>query len=212
LNGTPSRTAFDIPDKGPVIDPPLKTKADIDAVISGDIDFEKTTPFVRQTLQDLRAEVGNEATVLGFVGAPYTLATYCVEGGSSKSYTAIKRMMFTEPELLHALLAKLADNIAAYCIFQIESGAQVVQMFDSWAGVLTPAGASCTKLCFSFFSGSLHSKMYTNVFLALYDHTFISRQTTTFLPPPTRRSSLGRSRPPTPRRPSSFTFRKEGFC
>lgn len=131
-------SAFDIPDKGPVIDPPLKTKADIDAVVSGDIDYASTTPFVAQTLGDLRKEVGNQATVLGFVGAPYTLATYCVEGGSSKSYTAIKRMMFTEPELLHALLAKLADNIAAYCIFQIESGAQVVQMFDSWAGVLTP--------------------------------------------------------------------------
>jgi uroporphyrinogen decarboxylase len=139
--------AFDIPDRGPVIDPPLRTRADIDAVISGDIDFASTTPFVRKTLQDLRAEVGNEATVLGFVGAPYTLATYCVEGGSSKSYTAIKQMMFTEPALLHALLGKIADNIAAYCIFQIESGAQVVQMFDSWAGVLTPRGKRVVALC-----------------------------------------------------------------
>lgn len=111
---------------------------DIDAVISGGIDYQSTTPFVSQTLGDLRKEVGKDATVLGFVGAPYTLATYCIEGGSSKSYTQIKRMMFTEPELLHALLGKLADNIADYCNFQIDSGAQVVQMFDSWAGVLTP--------------------------------------------------------------------------
>ncbi len=128
---------FDIPDKGPVIDPPLRTKEQIDRV--HEIDCEATAPFVRETLQALRAEVKDQAAVLGFVGAPYTLATYCIEGGSSKSYTTIKKMAFTEPELLHSLLQKFADNIAAYCIFQIESGAQIVQMFDSWAGQLSPA-------------------------------------------------------------------------
>ena len=128
---------FDIPDKGPIIDPPLRTKEQIEKV--HEIDCEATAPFVRETLQALRKEVGNQAAVLGFVGAPYTLATYCIEGGSSKSYTTIKKMAFTEPELLHTLLQKFADNIAAYCIFQIESGAQVVQMFDSWAGQLAPA-------------------------------------------------------------------------
>lgn len=127
---------FDIPDKGPVIDPPLRTKADIDAV--HELDCEATAPFVRQTLQDLRKEVGNEAAVLGFVGAPYTLGTYCCEGGSSKNYTTIKRMMYTEPDLLHSLLGKFADNIGAYANFQIESGAQCIQMFDSWAGQLSP--------------------------------------------------------------------------
>lgn len=127
---------FQIPDRGPVIDPPLRTKADIDAVHP--LDCEKTAPFVRQTLEALRKEVNGEAAVLGFVGAPYTLATYCVEGGSSKNYTTIKKMAFTEPELLHTLLSKFADNIADYCIFQIDAGAQVVQMFDSWAGQLNP--------------------------------------------------------------------------
>lgn len=127
---------FDIPDRGPVIDPPLRTKEQIDAV--HELDCEKTAPFVRETLQALRKEVDGQAAVLGFVGAPYTLATYCIEGGSSKSYTTIKKMAFTEPELLHTLLTKFADNIADYCIFQIESGAQVVQMFDSWAGQLAP--------------------------------------------------------------------------
>jgi uroporphyrinogen decarboxylase len=127
---------FEIPDKGPVIQPPLRTREQIDKVHA--LDCEKTAPFVRQTLQDLRREVGNEATVLGFVGAPYTLATYCIEGGSSKSYTTIKQMAYNEPALLHSLLSKFADNIAAYTIFQIESGAQVVQMFDSWAGQLSP--------------------------------------------------------------------------
>jgi len=128
---------FQIPDKGPVIDPPLRTKADIDAV--HEIDCEKTAPFVRETLQALRKEVGNEAAVLGFVGAPYTLATYCIEGGSSKSYSEIKKMAFTEPALLHNLLEKFAKNIAAYAIFQIDAGAQAIQLFDSWAGQLAPA-------------------------------------------------------------------------
>lgn len=127
---------FDIPDRGPVIEPPLRTKEQIEAV--HDIDCEKTAPFVRQTLQALRKEVDGQAAVLGFVGAPYTLATYCIEGGSSKSYTTIKKMAFTEPELLHTLLKKFANNIADYCIFQIDAGAQVVQMFDSWAGQLSP--------------------------------------------------------------------------
>lgn len=127
---------FQIPDRGPVIEPALTTKQQIDAV--HDLDCEKTAPFVRQTLEALRKEVDGQAAVLGFVGAPYTLATYCIEGGSSKSYMNIKKMAFTEPDLLHTLLEKFADNIAAYCIFQIDAGAQVVQMFDSWAGQLSP--------------------------------------------------------------------------
>jgi len=76
--------------------------------------------------------------VLGFVGAPWTLAAYAVEGKSSKSYAVIKAMAFREPALLHQLLGHLADSIAAYVRYQIDSGAQVVQMFDSWAGQLSP--------------------------------------------------------------------------
>lgn len=128
---------FDIPDRGPVIDPPLRTREAIEAVT--EINSEKTAPFVRETLQNLRREIKNEAAILGFVGAPYTLATYCVEGGSSKSYSTIKKMAFTEPDLLHMLLSKFADNIGKYACFQIDSGAQVIQLFDSWAGQLSPA-------------------------------------------------------------------------
>lgn len=127
---------FQIPDGGPVIDPPLRTREQIEAV--HELDCEKTAPFVRETLQALKKEVDGQAAILGFVGAPYTLATYCIEGGSSKSYTTIKKMAFTEPELLHTLLTKFANNIADYCIFQIDAGAEVMQMFDSWAGQLSP--------------------------------------------------------------------------
>ncbi|GJQ11579.1 hypothetical protein GpartN1_g3370.t1 [Galdieria partita] len=128
--------AFDIPDKGPVIERPLRTKEDIERV--HELQPERSTPFVRETLKALREAVSDEATVLGFVAAPYTLATYCVEGGNSKSYSAIKKMAFTEPELLHQLLEKFSHNLAIYCCYQIESGAQAIQIFDSWAGQLSP--------------------------------------------------------------------------
>ena len=84
------------------------------------------------------AQVGGGATVLGFVGAPWTLATYCVEGGSSRTYTVIKTMAMQAPALLHSLLDHLAEQVAAYAIFQIEAGAQCVQIFDSWGGQLPP--------------------------------------------------------------------------
>ena len=102
------------------------------------IDPIKYTPFVAEALKNLRAEVGNRATVLGFVGCPYTLATYMVEGGSSKEYKEIKTMGYESPEILHAMLKALADNIGDYALYQIEAGAQVIQVFDSWAGNLSP--------------------------------------------------------------------------
>jgi len=101
-------------------------------------DWATAMPFVKQTLGDLRTRVGNKATVLGFVGLPYTLATYLVEGGTSKEYLEIKKMMWSEPKMLHTMLEKLAENIGEYANFQIQSGAQVIQVFDSWAGSLSP--------------------------------------------------------------------------
>jgi len=102
------------------------------------IDPVKSTPFVAEALKNLRREVGNKATVLGFVGLPYTLATYMVEGGSSKEYKEIKTLGYQNPKVLHAMLDRLAENIGAYANFQIDAGAQVIQVFDSWAGNLSP--------------------------------------------------------------------------
>jgi uroporphyrinogen decarboxylase len=128
---------FDIVEsKGPVIDPPIRTQAQVDAV--HDLDPETDLPFIRTILEALRQEVGNEATVLGFVGAPWTLSAYAIEGKSSKDYAIIKNLAFTQPKVMHQLLAKVADNIATYVRYQIDCGAQVVQMFDSWAGQLSP--------------------------------------------------------------------------
>ncbi|MDB9493710.1 uroporphyrinogen decarboxylase [Spirulina major CS-329] len=128
---------FDIIEsKGPIIDPPIRTMAQVEQLTP--LEPDTSLPFIRTILQTLRQEVGNESTVLGFVGAPWTLAAYAVEGKSSKNYAVIKRMAFSEPTVLHALLAKIADAIATYTCYQIDCGAQVVQMFDSWAGQLSP--------------------------------------------------------------------------
>ncbi|MCT0218359.1 uroporphyrinogen decarboxylase [Synechococcus sp. CS-1329] len=128
---------FDIIEsKGPIIDPPIRSLAQVEALRP--LDPAASLPFVGEVLGRLRQSVGNEAAVLGFVGAPWTLAAYAVEGKSSKNYAVIKAMAFQEPALLHQLLGLLADSIAAYVCYQIESGAQVVQLFDSWAGQLSP--------------------------------------------------------------------------
>lgn len=81
---------------------------------------EEAVPFVGESLRQVKQAVGNESTVLGFVGAPFTLASYIVEGGSSKNYTHIKKLAFQSPEILHALLGKLADNIADYVRYQVK--------------------------------------------------------------------------------------------
>lgn len=98
----------------------------------------ESTPFVAEALKALRQEVGPETAVLGFVGCPYTLATYLVEGKTSKEYLEIKKMALNEPQLLHSILQQLADNIGDYALYQIENGAQLIQIFDSWAGHLSP--------------------------------------------------------------------------
>ena len=95
------------------------------------IDPSTAAPFVAEALRTLRQEVTPETAVLGFVGCPYTLATYLVEGKSSKEYLEIKKMAFNEPELLHMILLKLAESIGEYALFQIENGAQLIQIFDS---------------------------------------------------------------------------------
>jgi len=126
---------FDIKEKeGPVC--PLYRNMEMVKTMHS-MDWSKVT-FVEKTLRSLRETVGNQATVLGFVGCPYTLATYLVEGKSSQAYLNIKKMMYEAPEVLHAILNNLADGIGDYANFQIDAGAQVIQVFDSWAGSLSP--------------------------------------------------------------------------
>ena len=87
-------------------------------------------------VRTIRRELTGEGPLIGFSGSPWTLATYMVEGGSSKAFTKIKKMLYSEPHLLHALLDKLADSVILYLNAQIKAGAQAVMVFDTWGGVL----------------------------------------------------------------------------
>ncbi|XP_010525378.1 PREDICTED: uroporphyrinogen decarboxylase 2, chloroplastic [Tarenaya hassleriana] len=122
--------------KGPIIFNPPETAADVDQV--REFIPEESVPYVGEALRILRNEVGNEAAVLGFVGAPFTLSSYVVEGGSSKNFTKIKRLAFSQPKVLHALLQKFTASMIKYIRYQADSGAQAVQIFDSWATELSP--------------------------------------------------------------------------
>jgi uroporphyrinogen decarboxylase len=87
--------------------------------------MDGSTPYVGEALRRVSEAVGNEAAVLGFAGAPFTLASYIVEGGSSRNYAILKKMAFSDPTVLHALLDKLTVNITDYCRYQADNGAQV---------------------------------------------------------------------------------------
>jgi uroporphyrinogen decarboxylase len=121
---------------GPHIGAPLRTRAAIDELRVPDP--HECTPYVFGALRAIRRELAPEVALIGFAGAPFTMATYMVEGGSSKSFSWIKRLMWQEPEAAHKLLATCADTVACYLTAQIEAGADAVMLFDTWAGILSP--------------------------------------------------------------------------
>jgi len=125
----------ELTDKGPEIGQPIRSMADIQKLRIPDPADE--VPFVGAILKRLRSELNGQVPLVGFSGAPWTLASYMIEGGGSKSFAEIKKMAFSEPDTLRSLLDKLASTIIAYVRFQIEAGAQVVQLFDTWAGELS---------------------------------------------------------------------------
>ncbi len=122
--------------KGPLIENPIRTLNQIENL--RELIPSESLNFVGDVLTSLKKDINNDATLLGFVGAPWTLAAYVVEGKSSKNYSIIKSMAFRESDLLHKLLDHFAKSIGEYLKFQIKSGAQIVQIFDSWAGQLSP--------------------------------------------------------------------------
>ena len=125
-----------IESKGPIIENPIRTYDHVKNLRQ--LNPNDSLSFVGEVLSSLRKDIKNEATLLGFVGAPWTLAAYVVEGKSSKNYSIIKSMAFREPDILHRLLDHFAQSIGEYLKYQIKSGAQIVQIFDSWAGQLSP--------------------------------------------------------------------------
>jgi uroporphyrinogen decarboxylase len=123
-----------VPGVGPVVARPVRTLADVAAI--PDLTPEHV-PFTTAAIRSLVAELG-ATPLIGFAGAPFTVASYLVEGGPSKDHALTKAMMYGAPDLWDALLGKIAAIDAAYLRVQVEAGASAIQLFDSWAGALTP--------------------------------------------------------------------------
>lgn len=122
------------PGIGPVVANPVRTLADVEAI--PDLTPEHV-PFITAAVRSLVGELG-ATPLIGFAGAPFTVASYLVEGGPSKEHAKTKAMMFGAPEVWDALMRKIAGIASAYLAVQVEAGASAVQLFDSWAGALTP--------------------------------------------------------------------------
>ena len=121
---------------GPVFEHPIRTMADVEALRIPQM--EQDVPYVLETLKILRRELATRVPLIGFGGAPFTLACYMVEGKGSKDWATIKRMMYAAPEVYHALMEKVTMMSMEYLNAQIKAGAQVIQIFDTWGGVLSP--------------------------------------------------------------------------
>lgn len=121
---------------GPVFTDPISHQKTIDQLCIPAIDDK--LHFVTDAINLTHKKLNNEIPLIGFTGSPFTLATYMVEGKSSKQFNRIRRMLYKRPDLLHRLLTKLAQTIEQYVLAQVQAGADVIMMFDTWGGLLTP--------------------------------------------------------------------------
>ncbi|MBU2514161.1 uroporphyrinogen decarboxylase [bacterium] len=121
---------------GPVLANPIKNQRDIDHLHP--LIPEKSTSYVGEILRLIRQQISGRAPVIGFAGAPFTLACYMIEGGNSKLFSKTIKFFFNEQKLAHQLMEKLTTMTIEYLNYQIENGAQMVQLFDTWAGILSP--------------------------------------------------------------------------
>jgi uroporphyrinogen decarboxylase len=121
---------------GPVIRRPVRSGKDLDGL--KDFDPERELSFVYEAVKKTRAALDDQVPLIGFAGAPFTLASYLIEGAGSRNYIYAKKLYYTAPEVWHHLLHRLSQLITKYLNCQIAAGAQAVQLFDSWAGCLTP--------------------------------------------------------------------------
>jgi uroporphyrinogen decarboxylase len=122
--------------EGPVIHNPVRDQADVEALRP--LNSQETLSHVMDAIRLLRTELGS-TPLIGFCGGPFTVASYMIEGGASRDYKTTKLMMYSAPEVWHALMVKLSVALAEYLTAQIQAGAQAVQLFDSWVGALSPA-------------------------------------------------------------------------
>ncbi|WP_242464483.1 uroporphyrinogen decarboxylase [Halorhodospira abdelmalekii] len=122
--------------EGPVFAKRIQSAADIDALPQPGANNE--LKYVMDAVRACRQELAGQVPLIGFTGSPWTLATYMIEGGSSKTFAASKTLVYDQPEAAHRLLAKLADTVADYLTGQVEAGAQALMIFDTWGGTLDP--------------------------------------------------------------------------
>ena len=122
---------------GPVVAEPVRTAADVERLTVPDP--EEAVPFILEAVRLVRAELRDDQAVVGFCGGPFTVAGYLVEGKPTRDFVKVKTLMYGEPEVWHALMAKLADTFCAYVAAKVDAGADVIQVFDSWVGALSPA-------------------------------------------------------------------------
>ena len=121
--------------EGPIFREPIQTQEDVDALLGGEEAADKLT-YVYDTIKLLKQRLPEDKALIGFTGAPWTLATYMIEGQGTKTYNICKKLIYSNPELMHNILAKVTEVVKYYMEKQILAGADVVQIFDSWAAAL----------------------------------------------------------------------------
>ncbi|MBF0454151.1 MAG: uroporphyrinogen decarboxylase [Magnetococcales bacterium] len=122
--------------EGPVFAEPLRESRDLNRLIRPKV--EKKLGYVYNAIEEMRAALPSKVPLIGFAGSPWTLATYMIEGGTTKKFTHIKTALYRDPDFLHMLLGALADTVIDYLNGQIDHGAQAIQIFDTWGGILGP--------------------------------------------------------------------------
>jgi uroporphyrinogen decarboxylase len=122
---------------GPVVEQPFRSAADLERLRP--LEPEADVPYVLETVRLLARELPAAVPLIGFAGAPFTVASYLIEGGPSKNFAKVKALMHGDPALWERLVERLGDQAAAFLRAQVEAGAQALQLFDSWAGCLSPA-------------------------------------------------------------------------
>jgi uroporphyrinogen decarboxylase len=122
---------------GPVLSPPVRRAADVRRL--REVDVERSLGFVFEAVRKARSALPPHIPLIGFAGAPFTLASYLIEGGGSRNFTLTKAFMHEEPAAWHALLSRITRVVVPYLNAQIAAGAQAVQIFDSWVGCLSPS-------------------------------------------------------------------------
>jgi uroporphyrinogen decarboxylase len=122
---------------GPVVANPVRTRADVERLATPEP--EESVPFILEAVSIVRRELREDQALVGFCGGPFTVAGYLVEGKPTREFTTVKALMYGEPQVWHTLMEKLADAFVPYVQGKVRAGADVIQLFDSWVGALSPA-------------------------------------------------------------------------